>query len=254
MLNNRGSMSIEAAVALPVFLFVMLFFINVAEIYIAKAVIYEACIETAEYMAEYAYLTDRFHDEGDSISLGNLPTAGLRFQSYVDDNALLEKYVIGGKYGVSFIGSSFPDDEGFIDLKIKYFVHVDIPVLGRKSHMCSEHIRQRAYLGYRGEESADPDEDDPYVYVAKKGVVYHTSRGCTYLLPDIHSKTIKAAKSSGYKACKLCGKSCGAWVYTTPDGESYHSSRKCKGIKRTVDRYKLSEVSLPPCSKCSGGK
>lgn len=252
MINNKGSMSVEASIALPVFLFVMYFFINLCEIYAVKADVYEACIETAEYMSEYAYLMDRLGDGKSNYSLTCLPVAGLRFQNYVDDNALLEKYVVGGKYGVSFLGSSFPDEQGFIDLKVKYFVHVNIPILGSKSHMCSEHIRQRAYLGYENKESSIDKKDDVYVYVAKNGVVYHTTRSCTYLLPDIHSRSIKAAKASGYSPCKYCGKSYGSWVYVTPDGEAYHSSRKCSRLERTVARIKLSETNLPACSKCGG--
>ena len=87
-------MSVEASIALPVFLFVMYFFINLCEIYAVKADVYEACIETAEYMSEYAYLMDRLGDGKSNYSLTCLPVAGLRFQNYVDDNALLEQDVV----------------------------------------------------------------------------------------------------------------------------------------------------------------
>ena len=250
--NNRGTVSVEAAVALPVFLFTMLFFINVFEIYTVKAAVYEGCIETAEYMAEYAYLVDSLGEEGVDNSVTCLPVAAIRFREYVDEENLLDKYVVGGKNGISFLGSSFPDEKGFIDLRVNYFIHVNIPLLGKMSHMCSEHIRQRAYLGYLGDEKGTDDEDDPYVYVAQNGMVYHTTRGCTYLLPDIHSKSLDSAKKTGYKPCKYCGDLCKDKVFITPEGDAYHSDRYCSRLRRSVERKRLSEVNLPPCSKCGG--
>ena len=252
MRNNQGSVSVEASVVLPIFLFTMLFFIYVCELYRVKATVYEAGIETAEYMAEYAFLSDEFL-ENDSI-VADIAGAGmvmLRFNEYVDNDALLEKYVVGGKKGVSFIGSSLPDDHGFIDLHISYFVHVDIPILGNHHHLITEHIRQRAYLGYRGnQEASETSEDDRYVYVARNGVVYHNTRNCTYLKPDIHGTSLESAKISGYKACEYCGGAAGNSVYITTDGNRYHSRRNCSRLKRTVERKKLSEVNLPPFSKC----
>ena len=60
--NNKGSSTLEASIVLPLFLFFLLFFIYISNIYTVKGVIYEGAVETAEYMAEYAYLTDCFED------------------------------------------------------------------------------------------------------------------------------------------------------------------------------------------------
>ena len=254
MNNNKGSMSIEAAIAFPIFLFTMLFFICLSEIYRVKAAVYEGCIETAEYMAEYAYLVDSMSDSdiGKSV-FSTLPVATVKFQEYVDEEALLDKYIVGGRNGVSFLGSSFPDEKGFIDLKVNYFIHIDIPIIGNKSKLCCEHIRQRAYLGNKGKEKHEiEEEDDIYVYVAKNGVVYHTTRMCTYLLPDVHGMSHSGAEQSGYSPCEYCGAESGSIVYVTPEGKRYHSDRYCSRLKRDVQRKKLSEVNLPPCSKCGG--
>ena len=252
MTNNKGSVSVEAAISFPIFLFTMLFFVYVCQIYRAKATIYEGCIETADYMAQYSYLSEQIAGEKNLIT--EAAAAGMlliRFREYVDDKALLEKYVVGGESGVCFVGSSLPDDHGYIDLQITYLVHVNIPLLGSHSHLCREHIRQRAYLGYREpEEDINEDEDNRYVFVAKNGVVYHTSRSCTYLMPDIHSSSKTSAESSGYTPCEYCGASAEGTVYITTDGDRYHSVRNCSRLKRTVFRKKKSEVELPPCSKC----
>ncbi len=249
--NNRGSVSIEAAIALPMFLFTMLFLAYVSEISAVRATVYEGCIETAEYMAEYVYLANNISE--DENLLNDALTAGtllVRFNEYVDNDALLEKYVVGGKNGVSFLGSSLPDDHGYIDLEIRYFVHIDIPLINGFTHMYKEHIRQRAYLGSAALQSETEEEEDRYVFVAKNGVVYHTTRSCTYLSPDIQVMSKTGAAGSGYTPCEYCGAQAGDSVYVTGSGSRYHSSKQCSRLMRTVERKKLSEVNLPPCSKC----
>ena len=245
--NNKGSISVEAAIAFPLFLFVMLFFIYLSNIYTVKAAIYEGAVETTEYMAEFAYLTDSFEEVG----IIDYPMVYLRFDEYLDSKALVEKYVVGGVSGISFLGSSFPDDEGYIELEVTYSVHIDVPIIGAFEQECSEHIKHKAYLGrdgYLGEE--EDGEKEEYVFVAENGVVYHKSRSCTYLLPQVIPSTKEGADK--YRACEYCGADAGGLVYITLEGECYHSRRNCSRLKRTVERKKLSEVSLPPCSKCSG--
>lgn len=249
MRNNKGSASIEASIALPLYLFTMLFFVYLGTTYTVKSTVYEGCIETAEYMAEYAYLADCF-DTAEKLS----PVmAKARFLEYADSKALLEEYVVGGALGVSFIGSQFPDDKGFIDLKVTYFIRIKIPLIKNFNTKCTEHIRQRAYLGRRLSSESDSGKSngaDKYVYVAENGVVYHNSRSCTYLLPKITSCSKKSAQNKGYKKCKYCNPTGSGEVFITEYGDCYHSSRSCSRLKRNVERKKLSEVSLPPCSKC----
>ena len=254
MIKNRGSVSIEASIAFPLFLFVMLFFIYIGSIYTARAVIYEGCIETSEYMAEYAYLKDSV--DLDSVVL-DAATAKVRFAKYADSNALLDKFIIGGKAGVSFLGSSFPDDDGFIDLKVTYYIGLDIPLFRKYRMKCTENIKQKAYIGRTAPaEETDEKADSAYVYVAENGVVYHTNRSCTYIQPDIISADLSGSIKKSYKKCRYCGGTLSSdytgEVYITSDGECYHSSKSCSRLKRTVSRRKLSEVNLPACSKCGG--
>ena len=248
IMNNRGSASVEAALVTPLYIFLILFFIYVCQVYAVEGVIYEGAIETAEYMAEYAYLADNI----DTAEIASYPMVCMKFSEYVDDSDLLEKYVVGGMAGVSFLGSSLPDDEGYIDLKINYIVKVDVPFLGSfKSHH-SEHIKQRAYLGITGE-NAEVEQGEVYVYVTDGGEVYHTSRGCTHLLPRITGTSYEDANRAGYRPCEYCGGGTSGTVYITEEGECFHSSRSCSRLRRSVKRVKLSETSLPACSKCGGG-
>ena len=247
-MNNKGTVSVEASIAIPIFLFTMLALIYIAEINTVKGVVYEAAIETTEYMAEYAYLTDCFEE----TDVMDYPMAFLRFEEYVDSKALLDKYIVGGCAGVSFLGSSFPDDEGYIDLHVTYYVKVNVPIIGSFSRKITERIRQRAYLGDgRYKESTESEMVDKYVYIADNQEAYHTTRSCSYLMPDIHTSSREAAISNGYRQCEYCGGGSSDTVYVTSEGECFHSSRSCSRLKRTVHRVKLSETGLPPCSRCA---
>lgn len=249
--GNRGSAAIEAAAAVPIFLFLVLFFISACGVRAARGVVYEAAAETAEYMAEYGYLTKSFPAAGAAGTL----LAASRFEESVDDAALLEKYVVGGAGGVSFMGSSFPDGEDDVVLRVSYAVHVDIPVLGKFSQEHREEIRQHTYTGRNpGENAENGEEDEQYVYVTDQGTVYHTTRQCTYLTPEIHAETEGTALEQGYPVCRYC-RSAGAGdgtVYVTSYGECYHKTKACSRLRRRVRRVRKSETSLPACSKCGG--
>lgn len=117
----------------------------------------------------------------------------------------------------------------------------------------------RAWVGYTGEKFSGR-ETETMVYMTPEGSVYHRSRDCTYLqltIRTISSESLPEARNrSGgrYASCEYCIKNHAvpAAVYITDYGTSYHRSRKCQGLKRTVMAVPLSEVGgLRCCSRCS---
>ena len=79
-MRNRGSVTIEASLVFPIFLFFVMSLYHMCYSRIADNIVYEAAIETAEFMAEYAYL------DGNNILL---PT--YKFQEYVDDKTIVSR-------------------------------------------------------------------------------------------------------------------------------------------------------------------
>ncbi len=247
--ENRGSTSVEAMLVVPLFLFAMLAFLFICNMIAVKSVIFEAAEETAEYMAEYAYLAEKFPDEA---AYGNIGMAALRFQDYVDDSELVEKFVENGVSGVSFLGSSLPDEDGYILLNVTYSITLNIPFICNNTIQCQEKLRQKAYLGYQKKDQQESTEEETYVYVAENGVVYHSSRLCTYLTPSISGTGKNQAIAEGYRACEYCGQAAGSWVYITGEGERYHSTTACSRLRRTVYREKKNETGgLTPCQRCN---
>ena len=255
MNNNDGSTVVEAAIGVPVFLFLLLFLFHAVQVRAVQQVVYEAGIEAAEYAAEYFYLLDEVSitsgdTEGliDSASL--LLLADHRLQEALDAPDLVEKYVKGGVSGIHLWESELPAEDGDLVLCIRYEICVNTPFLPTVTQEVEETIRQKPYTG-RKQDADGETEADPYVYVTDNREVYHVSRGCTHLLLQIHPLTKKAAVNEGYRACAFCGKTAGDFVFVCPEGDCYHGSSDCSGLKRTVRRVRLSEVEgLPKCSRC----
>ncbi len=239
---DRGSVTVEAALALPVFLFMMTFFVLLMDIRAARMDARKAIRETAEYMAEYMY----FADTSSAASAASPAMCLARYYLYLDEPDRTKAYIPV----VSFLGSSFPDEDGYVVLEAVLLIRVELPFFG--SYQKAEHvrIRQKGYTGRDPTENQSVPADAEYVYVAENGVVYHTDRNCTYISLHPVAGSISAAKEQGYLPCRYCGADAGSAVYITPDGEVYHATPYCSRLKRTVYRKRKSEVDLPPCSKC----
>lgn len=234
--RNQGSASLEATLVMPVFLLAMISLFMMFQSVLVEAQIYEAAAETAEYMAEMAYL-----------EAANTAAAYLRFPRYVDETDRMERYVKHGVSGVQFLGSEIGDE--YIVLRVSYAMEH----LGTRSFT----IRKRAYTGaaWEAAETDATHAEDAYVYVTDNQAVYHTTRQCSYLRLQIRTSALEQAKQSGYDACAFCGRNVqGTQVYVTNEGDRYHSSLTCSGLKRTVYRKKKSEVAgLAACSRCGAG-
>ncbi len=119
----------------------------------------------------------------------------------------------------------------------------------------------RAWTG-RDEQSASGDglESYTYVYVTESGSVYHISSTCTHINLSIHSASVSEIselrnESGGrYTACEICieDENVSGSVYITNEGNRYHDSLSCSGLKRTVRMVEISKVNgLRLCSRCA---
>lgn len=253
--KNRGAAVVEAAIGVPIFLFLLLFLFYAIQVSSVRQVVYEAGIEAAEYAAEYYYLVEETAlTSGDSEGLIDsgalLLLAEHRLSEAVDDPELIQKCVSGGMSGIHLLGSELPGEDGDLILHIRYEICINTPLLPTVTREVEETIRQKPYTGRKNSGGSETDPD-PYVYVTDNREVYHLSRGCTYLTLKINALTKKAAEKKGYRPCSFCGKTAGDFVLIGEEGKCYHGSRDCSGLKRTVHRVRLSEVSgLPKCSRC----
>ncbi len=155
-------------------------------------------------------------------------------------------------------GSS--EEEQWIDLTVpEYFKPFFLPD-GLTGAVIPVRGRVRVWNGRSdGENEAASDTKEEYVYVTDNRSVYHTDSACSHLELSVHgvseSELVRKrnTKGSRYKPCeKCCRGGSGAYVYITDDGDRYHSSPECSGLKRTVKLVPASSVTdLCECQRCA---
>lgn len=268
--RRKGSMTLEAAFALPFFLFAVLNILFAVNMLGTQSRIDAALHQVGNKMAfaGYAYK----NTVGGALPAGlasvALSSGYAREQTltYVGRSYLETSCVKGGAGGVSFLGSSVMGAGDIIDLKVSYKVRPFVELLGFDGFRMSQRYYGKAWTGYDGAggEGGGEAGEDPMVYITESGEVYHVNRGCTYLNPSIEAVEsgsfpgLRNASGAKYTPCSACGAenydpatSEDMDFYVTEYGGSYHASLTCSGLKRTIYTVPLSEVGgKGRCSKC----
>ncbi len=242
MMNNKGSASLEATLIVPLFVFMVMTVYHMGRSKMCQEVLYEASVETVEYVSEYVYVAN------ENIVLYGV-IANSMFDKYIDRPELLEKYVEGGKSGV-YLSVKGHDEDDYIEITVNYTIRLGIPIFGLDVQHKSYVIRQKAYVGYTTPGEEENRQTVEYVYITDNKEVYHITRECTHLKLSIIPASISLAKKGGYTPCEFCYVG-GDSVYVTEWGNRYHSIKNCSGLKRTVYRVEKNDIpDIPPCSRC----
>lgn len=266
-LRRKGSLTIEAAIVLPLFLFFMIILMLPMRLMNEGRRIQTALETAGEEVSQYAYVMDQlklgetFKGTGsDGIPekfLEGLTEQGIllyvrkRMEGWVDFRSL---------ESVSFARSSVLRNGETIDLIMNYQVKLPFPVFGLDSMPMTARSCRRAWIGRDGGNKKGAGEEEELVYVGKSSTRYHRKRTCHYLYNDIQQipfKELESARNSSggkYQPCSRCGRFAGenSSVYIMPGGERYHSDRYCSSIAAYVEAVPLSQVRhLGACSYCS---
>ena len=271
--DNKGSFTVEAALALPIFVFTVLAFIFLFRMILMQVQLQGALTEAAAELSGSAYLTKQLQgdEEKDDELLNSIKLVGGKIAT----GAVVRKYFVKEpcfsnmlSNGISYVSSSYLEEDETIDLVAKYTIEIPIPIISLCGIPIIQRVKTRAYVGTDKLLSGDAKTNDArvdneeYVYVTETGVVYHTSLECSSLklsisecmMTDISKK--RNVYGGCYKPCEKCcqkGKSV-SLVYICSDGDAYHNELNCSGLKRTIHRQKRSEVEthMRVCSKCGG--
>ena len=222
-----GSITVETALVLPIFLFAML-----SVMYLTDAVRISSA--NTEELAERAYTYAKY------------------------------AYVGGAVLGDSSISDAIDMINGgddIIDLVKRYHISVPFDLLDAYDPYAVDRVRVRAFTGYDNARHGHSDDEEPeeMVYVTEYGSVYHRSLGCSHLNFNIRTVAYDAVSrerandGSKYYACEYCAHGGHpASVYITDDGNRYHTTLSCGALKRSISEVPLSQTSLPPCKECGG--
>lgn len=273
--NLKGSMTVEAAMVLPMFLFAILSLAFIIEIVRLQIHIGCAAGQVSKEMAGYAYTYNKIKQgllttdeesgkfDEDTFNIADtvpgMLIAESRLVKLIGESFLDSSIIVNGSRGLSLIGSEILDDGRWIKLLISYKVRLPFSPLPNSEIKLVQYSCSHAWVGYCHE--SEYDERQKTVYMTEHGNRYHLSRSCKYL--NIKSRYVNRAEiglqrnNSGgkYYPCHRCmGKAEG--YYITDYGSSYHTSAGCTAIKRNIIEKKLEDLegTVACCKECERQK
>lgn len=265
-----GSLTLEAALCLPLFLFFCGALMAPMEWLDRQRKIQTETEILCEDLSKYLYIAGKTgagelaeveEEEGTSwTGLLSNAAAGLWLKRKA------EQYT---EYA-TVKAAKTPDDQNCVYLQISY--KEKIPFFGEIAGgvKMGAAARRRAWIGLDGKlkngedglkgEAVEGTGEGEMVYVGEKMGRYHLYRDCHYLSNEYETVTqtqVKSMKNSfggSYTECSVCRRKggFGEMVYITPGGEHYHANQSCSAMISYVREIPLEEVeSLGCCSYCS---
>lgn len=268
----NGSMTVEAAIILPLLLFFFLNLFSGIEMLRLHGNMQMAFWETGRQVSVYGYIYDQVLEEeqrnqtiakmgGKVFSQFMIKSQILQYlgKAYLDETPLTF-----GADGLNFWESSIMGENNDVDIKITYQVSPWVNIVGFQTFRMSNRYFSHAWTGY---EIAEQNQGDAgaqdYVYITEYGKVYHESLECSYIKRTIRNVPLSQVQfmfnrsGSPYTLCESCrNKPHGSAVYLTESGERYHYSLDCQALKRTIHTILRIEAQeqFEPCSRCGGNR
>lgn len=244
---SQGSLTLEAAIVVPIFFFAMLCLAYLLEMMAIQTTVRNSLYNAGKEAAKEAYA-------------GKLLTSGELEQQIIQNigkNRLEKSIIAGGAGGIDCRKSRYRSVTGVLDLSVQYRVEIPILMFHITPVTCEETLRVKGWSGYVVNTGSGTKEE--LVYVTDTGIVYHKDANCTYLDMSVQSvqrdsvRDLRNQSGGRYYACEACGNELtdSSFVYITLYGTRYHTSLECKKIKRNIYTIPIGEAyGLGGCSKC----
>ncbi|MBR1470010.1 MAG: hypothetical protein IJ600_00040 [Lachnospiraceae bacterium] len=282
--SAAGSLTLEAAVALPFYLFFFMALLSVMEMLhfsmsldhqlsrIGKQV---AVYASADALLEKPQAPEAEAEQSSQAAANGGSAAGEKIEGiaatvladlYTDrmlDERLPEVYrrQMGLLGDLSLWRSNLLWQDDLVDLVAVYELQPGCNVFGIPRQLLVNRARTHAWTGYSINGSGASEEQERIVYVTENGTVYHLSRSCTHLdlsITPVSAEEAAAKRNASgavYRPCEICGsrRAGAATYYITSEGDRYHTSLDCSGLKRTIYEVPVSQVgNKRACSRCGG--
>lgn len=247
--SSDGSMTLEASLLIPIFLFLFLALASVGETLWIHGQVYHGVSEAAKEEAVYEYV----------LAKKNIPSMRSvllrqKFLSAVDQKKLNRSSLAGGVQGILFTGSHYQNNQEVYEITARYRIMYRLPFLPPFSGNYEQKIRQKAMTGYAESQTGTEGKE---VYITPYESVYHKDINCTHLSLSIISDTDAEKyrnRKTRYRECERCTKYHKGNIsilFVAKEGDAYHTDLSCSGLKRTISRKKKSEVEgMKPCERC----
>jgi len=255
----QAGMTVEAALILPIFLF---FFLNLScavEMIRLHCNLEAALCNTGNKMSVYGSALTGAGIEAEDIIFSYIyvKNAVIDYcgKEYLDNSPLLY-----GSDGLQFIESEIFTSQDTFEINMTYAVAPWIKYLGIRPFRMANRYYGHIWNGYDLSGSVEDEKVRQTVYIAENASVYHEDSNCTHLkltIREVSPLEIDSERNiygSKYTLCEKCGKGIMPnRLYVGIEGDRYHYSDGCPGLKRTI--YSMSreeaEQKYRPCSRCS---
>ena len=150
-------------------------------------------------------------------------------------------------------------DREDVTLSATYLLKVPLPIIGTRYLPVNQKVTARKWIGYTGGSGQSDNKGDVVVYVTADSDVYHMTTECTHLKLSVTSVSgtglalTRSNDGGKYTRCQICKPPPGLLIYyIAKEGNRYHMTTSCSGLKRSYYTRLLSEVQgiLRPCSRC----
>lgn len=210
--NLAGSMTVEAALVMPIFLFFMMSILAIFHIISMQAETYQDLHQRGNRIAFEGYQNRSQQDDG-IISL----TETYRIKPYLLWQDFGQLVVVQNYYGYAWIGYDIDRDENSEeDLED----HVYIAETGTVYHLTMEcsHLKLSVtsvdgstVASLRNDSGGKyypcercPDEDNGTLFITSFGTRYHADVNCSGLKRTVSILALKEAVQQGYRGCSRC--------------------------------------------------
>lgn len=240
----KASVTIEAALAVPVFFFAVVCIAYLLEIQAIQTTVRSGAQYACKKVAKEAYLLP-------VVMPGSLESDMVEA---IGSERLNRSIIVGGSTGLDCHESRMSPKTAVLDFVVSYKVKIPILMFGIAPLSYRHEMKVKGWTGY--EKTGFVNENEKTVYVTETGLVYHKNYRCTYL--DLSIRMVDSGQISDlrnesqgkYKPCERCGGP-GSSVYITNTGDRYHGSLSCSGLKRSVYAIPITEaLGKNACSRC----
>lgn len=260
LLDSKGSLTVEAALVIPIFLFAVMAILSFVKILQMQIAMDGAMQQCAKELAVYGYV-QTMSDTGKQMELP-MAAEALFSEIYVKHRVetnlgadYKEAYPVQGE--LYFLNSRIMEEDR-IELHSTYYVLPFFSLSPTAGFLTGQTAVARAFTGYDNEKATKHSGTEEYVFISEYGTAYHRDRGCSYLDLSIQKGyardlyTMRNKDGKKYDACESCvGTIATNLVFVTDYGEAYHSDILCSGLRRTIESVPISQVGgRTPCPKC----
>lgn len=249
--RSRGSMTVEASILLPLFLFFFLHLFGVVEMLRLHSKLTFGLWECGNQLAIYAAMPEELGEKIPDLAVSYIYVKN-RVESFLGKEYLDTSPLVSGRQGLNYLASAY--DENCIDIGVTYQVAPQFSVFPFPYLRMVNRYYGKAWTGYEN------NPDVKFVYVTIYGEVWHIRADCTHIFITVREtdwntiKYLRNAKGGKYYPCELCEKKeKGEKIYYTEYGDRYHKYRECSSLVRYIRAIQWSDsIAYRPCSRCVG--